>query len=145
VLKIAKIFAPRTVTLNSTLVFDTERQCYILVGVSTNEIKQDHESHIATEMVLGVTFYHISEKKCRVVYTAYTDVKMPINNAMLTKALFKKKGIQTYEGTMAVIAMKREQDGFARPKNSGGRMETLDDFMAKHLPTSDSKKTWDLM
>jgi hypothetical protein len=143
VLKLGPVLDPRYATLLSTVVKDTEKECYILVGVSSTEFDSDIDPKsklVRSDLIIGASFNRISEKRCRLVFANYVDFKIPFDSNTLFTKVMEKRGKDLYKGTVAAVAMKREKDGFKLDMN--GRANTLSDFKEKYLPNSDSIKTW---
>jgi hypothetical protein len=143
ILKLGSMLEPRYTSVLTTVVKDTERECYTLVGVSSTEYDHDIDPKskmVKADIILGISFNHISEKRCRIVFVNYVDYKMPFDSTTLLTKVMKRRGKGLYEGYVAALKMKREKDGF-QPDNSG-RVATLVDFREKYLPNSNSIKTW---
>jgi hypothetical protein len=128
----------------STVVYDTERKCYIWVGKSLDQpLARDTSHMVKADFLYGYTLYKINSKKMRYVHCVYADLKNNMISSLFRTAM-KKRETGLHQGFMQVCKLAQE-NGFPRPQNDCGLLTSLDDFMAKYLSTdSTGVKTWDI-
>jgi hypothetical protein len=126
----------------STVVYDTERKCYIWVGKSLDEpLARDTSHMVKADFLYGYALYQISSTKMRYVHVVYADLK---NNMISTlfKTAMKKREKGLHQGFMQVCKL-AQSEGFPRPEKDCGLLKSFDEFKDTYLQ-DDAVKTWEI-
>jgi hypothetical protein len=144
-IKFAALIQTRYSSGNTTVLYDTERRCYIWISKTTTGV--DHKPlmkkknaiyslHISIYVV-----YQISETRCRYVTCNHSFLNMRDFSDGIYKSLFRKRGKLLFEQWVKLSKERNAKYGSERPKNTP-ELDTLDTFKTKYLPASNSVKTW---
>jgi hypothetical protein len=134
----------RNFSLISTMLYDSERMCYINVGKSAscyNELtkpKHKKTKPVMAEMLYGFTYYRISDNLTRFVHVAYIDLKLPkLFDQMFGQiCIARTKAMQ--KGYLDVIRHVRENKIVANSK-SHIRYGVIEEFKERY-----PSKTWEV-
>jgi hypothetical protein len=130
---------------NNTILYDSVRRMYVLINKTETEFDNSsckQKKSLTPGVFVGVhLIYKISETKCRYVTIAiaYVGVKEP--GDAVYKHLLKRRGKNLFQNWLKYALDRKEKYGSTRPQNCP-ELDTLDSFMVKYLPTSESIKTW---
>ncbi len=144
-IKLMSFMQTRFTCGNTTVMYDTERRCYILISKTTTGVdhvplmKKKHALPICVVSIYAI--YKISETKCRYVALSHQWFNMKDVSGFLLKSLLKKRGKKLFEEWSKLAKERVAKYGDDRPKYCP-EMDTLDAFNAKYLPNPDSVKTW---
>jgi hypothetical protein len=149
-LNLGPLFTRRECITVTSVVFDTVRQCYLLIAKSTTKAKLEDYGETTTRknvvpmiLVSGLTLYKISDNKTRYVEFVFSDVKIGADPSKgILKILYQKHSEAIHAGYDEAIRLRTEKNGGIRPENCKRFLDTLDDFMMRYLPTENDEKTW---
>ncbi|KAL0484676.1 regulator of G-protein signaling [Acrasis kona] len=132
---ISKLLSHRSSVVMNTIVYDSVRKCYSSVSKTTNAFEEFELEGVKIKFYCGITFYEISENRCRYAYVIYIILVTKIHEIMFLHAM-KKKAEGTHQGLLETIELSRAKQ-FQKP--GGNFLKTLDLFEQRY-----PSKTWDI-
>ncbi len=149
---IGPLFTRRRCLMVSTILYDTVRQCFMLIGKTT--LKQTLESYgesstkkkvIPMTLFSGLCVYKISETKSRYVQLVYSDLQIGKDPSRgILKKILKKHATTLHVGYERAVTLREKNGDGGRPENCRRFMETYDDFVKRYIPTGTEEKTWSI-
>lgn len=129
----------------NTVVYDTQRKCYMWIAKTTNgfnhEAYREYKKAVRLVSIACYTVYQLSDNKCRYSIVIGADYDIG-SNKTLKKKLFKKRGKTMHLEWKRLCKLRQEKYNGERPIDHNRNLDTLDAFMRKYVPDEDSKKTW---
>jgi hypothetical protein len=127
----------------TSLVYDSERRCYIWLCKTTtgfsHEEHQQTKNAIRTTSIAAYSIFPLSENKCR-----YTVISFAKASDFIFKIISKKMCKSMQSGWTDLCYMRKERFNHAKPVDHSRNLDTLDHFMEKFLPDENSTKTWNI-
>jgi hypothetical protein len=144
-IKLMPLMQTRYCVGNTTITYDTERRCYILVSKTTTGVEinplMKKKNAIPCMVVSVYVIYKINENKCRYVAVNISYMQMRDISGTIMKSLLRKRGKGLFDEWLKLSQERMANCGEERPKNCP-EMDTLDDFKKKYLTSADAIKTW---
>ncbi len=146
---IGGVFRRRNYTLVTTIVYDTERMCYAIVGKTGscyNELAGQYhlkKNQIQAEQIYGYSFYRISENLTRFVHVSYNDTKLPkfiVDNAFGPICITRARAL--HQGFLDMMKYCQENNVTPNEKDHP-RYALIEEFKRKFIQGGE-KKTWEV-
>jgi hypothetical protein len=142
---LGSMFKRREILEVVSVVYDTQRKCYLLVGKSTKDpelfSKRAEGDHVQVDIVFGYAFYHVSENSSKYTSVFYGDFKTPLMKKQMLKKMMYERALGFHKG-LTYHCEKISREGTTEPIGMFGKC--LDDYMNKFVPTKKSVQTWSI-
>ncbi|KAL0481656.1 hypothetical protein AKO1_012477 [Acrasis kona] len=147
ILKFAPLMKKRCMNQMNTMVYDCERECYVLITKTStnysgykNEIGPD-EDMVEGVMIGGYVFFKIDGNRTRYVHMGYADFKLP---ELLSKTIFKKLVVKRAKLLYTGIMKACEEHKKGSVEVVDNTTWTLEDFKKRFSEENGTGKTWNI-
>jgi hypothetical protein len=145
-LDVGPLLHPRELVYLATLVYDSERECYIHVGKSTEAFDILPQANVVrSHCFIGFIFDPVNDNLTRYTQVFYTDFKFKMASDMSFKGFVKGRAKQLHEGISEACKLSAEEKlEIQKDDDVKAIYEVANDFKERYLNDS-AIKTWTVL